>query len=126
MGKQFILTIVVVLISLIMTASCDTYIVENPPANKNGLGPPPHAPAYGYRRKQQTTVVVPVKTNTSASAQLEEVRLEMNSVTVNITNSNGSISPVTLKKQGIGYVGPKGEFYDHLPTESELKPVYGF
>jgi len=51
---------------------------------------------------------------------------EMNTVTVNITNSNGSVSPVKLTKQGIGYVGPRGEFYDHLPTSDELKPVYGF
>jgi outer membrane lipoprotein SlyB len=51
---------------------------------------------------------------------------DLNIVTVNITNSNGSVTPVKLKKQGAGYVGPKGEVYDHLPTEAELKPVYGF
>jgi uncharacterized protein YcfJ len=49
-----------------------------------------------------------------------------NVVTVNITNSNGSFTPVKLTKQGDNYVGPKGEVYDHLPTEAELKPVYGF
>jgi hypothetical protein len=47
-------------------------------------------------------------------------------VTVNITNSNGSISRVRLRREGIGYVGTRGEFYDHLPTEDELRPVYGF
>ncbi len=51
---------------------------------------------------------------------------EMNTVTVNVTNSNGSVTPVKLKKDGAGYIGPKGERYDHLPTEAELKPVYGF
>jgi len=47
-------------------------------------------------------------------------------VTVNITNSNGSTTPVTLRIQAGGYVGPKGEYYNHLPTSEELKPIYGF
>jgi uncharacterized protein YcfJ len=47
-------------------------------------------------------------------------------VTVNITNSNGSVTPVKLTRQGSNYVGPRGEIYDHFPTEAELKPVYGF
>ena len=59
-------------------------------------------------------------------AEIDSMRQEMNTVTVNITNSNGSVSQVKLTKQGTGYVGPRGEFYDHLPTEAELKPVYGF
>jgi len=59
-------------------------------------------------------------------AEMSNIREEMNIVMVNITNSNGSVSPVRLTKQGTGYVGPKGEFYNHLPTEAELKPVYGF
>jgi len=47
-------------------------------------------------------------------------------VIVNITNSNGSITPVKLQRKGAVYIGPKGEHYDHLPTADELKPVYGF
>ena len=61
-----------------------------------------------------------------AKAENEELRQEMNTVTVNVTNSNGSIIPVKLKKQGVGYLGPRGEYYDHLPTSEELRPVYGF
>ena len=61
-----------------------------------------------------------------AAAERDQIRQEINTVTVNITNSNGSISTVKLTKQGVGYVGPRGEYYDHLPTESELKPIYGF
>ena len=53
-------------------------------------------------------------------------RQEMNTVTVNMKNSNGSISTVKLRKQGVGYVGPRGEYYDHLPTGEELQPIYGF
>ena len=60
-------------------------------------------------------------------AEMDSLRQEMNTVTVNITNSNGSISPVKLRKQGVGYVGPRGEYYDKLPTEEQLKQAgYGF
>lgn len=60
--------------------------------------------------------------------QAEHVRMrqEMDFVTVNVTNSNGSFSRVRLQREGIGYLGMRGEFYDHLPTEDELRPVYGF
>jgi hypothetical protein len=59
-------------------------------------------------------------------AEMEDLRQEMNTITVNVTNSNGSVSQVRLRKQGVGYVGPKGEFYDHVPTSEELRPIYGF
>jgi len=61
-----------------------------------------------------------------AASEREQLRQEINTVTVNITNSNGSISQVRLTKQGVGYVGPRGEYYDHLPSGDELKPIYGF
>ena len=59
-------------------------------------------------------------------AEMDQLRQEMNTVTVNMTNSNGSVSQVTLRKQGVGYVGPRGEYYDKLPTEDQLRPIYGF
>jgi hypothetical protein len=61
-----------------------------------------------------------------AKAETDELRQEMNTVTVNVTNNNGSITPVKLRKQGVGYAGPRGEFYDRLPTSEQLRPVYGF
>jgi uncharacterized protein YcfJ len=61
-----------------------------------------------------------------AQAERDTIYQEMNTVTVNITNSNGSISQVRLTKQGVGYVGPRGEYYDHLPSEDQLRPIYGF
>lgn len=59
-------------------------------------------------------------------AEMEELRQEMDTVTVNVTNSNGSVIPVKLRKQGVGYVGPRGEYYDTLPTSEQLRPIYGF
>lgn len=45
---------------------------------------------------------------------------------VQVNNSNGSVTPVELEKQGSIYIGPKGEQYETLPTEQDLKDVYGF
>ncbi len=59
-------------------------------------------------------------------AQTNQPAQSTDVVTVNITNSNGSVTPVKLTRSGTNYIGPKGEVYDHLPTEAELKPVYGF
>jgi len=61
-----------------------------------------------------------------ASRERAKIREETDYVTVNVTNSNGSISRVRLRKEGIGYVGTRGEYYDRLPTEDQLRPVYGF
>ncbi len=49
-----------------------------------------------------------------------------NTVVINVTNSNGSITPVTLQRQGGEYIGPKGEHYTQMPAPEQLRPVYGF
>ncbi len=59
-------------------------------------------------------------------AERQAVNSQLNTVTVYITNSNGSVSAVNLQRQGPGYVGPRGEYYNTLPTESQLRPIYGF
>ena len=46
-------------------------------------------------------------------------------VVVEIRNDNGSITPVRLRKKDGGYIGPKGERYDQIPTQEQLKPLYG-
>lgn len=58
--------------------------------------------------------------------EISDLRAQMNTVTVHITNSNGSISAVQLHRSGPGYVGPRGEYYPTLPTEDQLRPIYGF
>jgi uncharacterized protein YcfJ len=58
------------------------------------------------------------------SAQMQQ---DMSTVTINVNNSNGSTTPVTLRKQGGSYVGPRGETYPTLPTQEQLKQAgYGF
>ncbi len=45
---------------------------------------------------------------------------------IQVHNSNGSITPIEIEKKGNTFIGPKGERYETLPTEEQLKPVYGF
>ena len=49
-----------------------------------------------------------------------------NTSVINIRNSNGSYSTVTLKRTPSGWVGPRGEFYKQKPSEQQLKQIYGF
>jgi hypothetical protein len=51
---------------------------------------------------------------------------EFNTTTVNVLNSNGTTTPVTLRKQGDIWIGPRGETYNTLPTPDQLKSTYGF
>jgi len=57
--------------------------------------------------------------------QLQVVQEQANTVVVNIANSNGSIMPVTLRRSGNVWVGPRGEQYMSMPTPDQLKPIYG-
>lgn len=46
-------------------------------------------------------------------------------VIINVANDNGSYVPVNLKRQGSEYIGPRGEYYHEIPTQDQLRPVYG-
>ena len=46
-------------------------------------------------------------------------------VTINVPNSRGGYTPVTLIKQGNGYIGPQGEYYSGNPSIDQLRALYG-
>jgi len=46
-------------------------------------------------------------------------------VTINIPNSRGGYTAITLRKSGNGYIGPQGEYYSENPTVDQLKTLYG-
>ena len=46
-------------------------------------------------------------------------------VVINVSNANGSYTPVTLRQEGGTYIGPRGEHYMQMPTEEQLRQVYG-
>ena len=60
-----------------------------------------------------------------ADPDLSEMSQEP-TIVVNVPNSNGSYSPVTLQLAGNGmYIGPKGEVYPNRPTADQLAGMYG-
>lgn len=46
-------------------------------------------------------------------------------VVINVPNSDGSYTAVTLTKYRDGYIGPQGEYYPGKPTVEQLKALYG-
>ena len=54
------------------------------------------------------------------------VRIKPTTLTLWVTNSNGSRIAVELTKDGAWYVGPHGECYASIPTNEQLRVVYGF
>lgn len=60
------------------------------------------------------------------SSRIAGVEQSVSTEVVTIENDNGSTSRVVLQKLPNGrYRGPSGEEYSSLPTEEQLKPVYG-
>jgi len=58
--------------------------------------------------------------------RLAGMERQINTEVVTINNDNGSQTRVTLQKLPNGrYLGPRGEEYPSLPSEEQLKPVYG-
>ena len=47
-------------------------------------------------------------------------------VTIWITNTNGAMTPITLKKQNNQYIGPNNETYNEIPTAKQLKQKYEY
>ena len=59
--------------------------------------------------------------------QINSMDARVNYHTVSVRNSNGSITPIQLRRQqGDTWVGPRGELYYGLPSEYQLRNVYGF
>ena len=58
--------------------------------------------------------------------QIDSLQTQVNQTVVNVHNSNGSMTPVVLQRNGERWQGPRAEVYDNLPTESQLQSAYGF
>jgi len=92
---------------------------------------PPYRPVYYYEPAYvyapQPVVVMPQRTVVVQQEPVVVQQPAREQVVVWITNDNGSKTPVTLVKQkDTGYyVGPKGEIYVVLPTDEQLRLLYG-
>ena len=65
--------------------------------------------------------------NKKAEARTQAGTAVANTISVWITNSNGSQTKVELTRNPDGsYTGPKGERYATMPDEEQLKKAYGF
>lgn len=70
-------------------------------------------------KKQQASTPAPAPSYSAPAS-------DSNAVTIWLNNSNGSQTAVKLTRNGDGsYTGPKGERYPTMPTEQQLKQVYG-
>ena len=63
---------------------------------------------------------------TRTRSQMFAMQDNMNSRLVNVRNSNGSIVQVRMRRYGVGWLGPRGEYYPETPSSEQLRPVYGF
>lgn len=66
------------------------------------------------------------ETNRAQQAEIARLQTQLNSTSVNVVNSNGSITPVVLHRVGNQWQGPRGEYYASVPASAQLRPVYGF
>jgi uncharacterized protein YcfJ len=58
--------------------------------------------------------------------QVNNVEQQQFYTTIWVVNSNGSKTPVTVRQtEGGQYIGPRGEYYSNMPTEEQLRKVYG-
>ena len=66
------------------------------------------------------------RNNAQMNAQLQSVQEQALTTIITVNNSNGSTTPVVIRRSGNQYIGPRGEYYNALPTTDQLRPVYGF
>lgn len=81
----------------------------------------PSAGGYIVVPAPVTTTVVTVPNTTVIQAPA----LPGQTVVINVPNSRGGYTPVTLVKQSNGYIGPQGEYYEGSPTVDQLRALYG-
>jgi hypothetical protein len=95
------------------------WVDENLPIvlNKNGdeyVGP-----------KGEHYAAVPTKDQLKMIYGHKVEKVENDNTVVWLTASDGSKTPITLQKTSDGYLGPAGEKYNTMPTEEQLKALYG-
>ena len=79
-----------------------------------------HDDRYYYRQVPEGGyVVVPAPVIVQPQSQIPETS------TVNIPNSRGGYTSVTLRRSGSGFVGPQGEYYPNYPSVEQLRVMYG-
>jgi hypothetical protein len=79
----------------------------------------------------QPTVYTPcesgniVQAASSVTQQVASPATQEEPFTVNVPNSKGGWTSVTLTRSGTGFIGPQGEYYKEFPKIKQLKEMYG-
>jgi hypothetical protein len=90
-------------------------------------GPRHHRPGWVLPPHREVVVVrPPVVVERPVIVRPPAPVVETCTITLWITNSNGSRTSVQLTRQGPWYIGPRGEYYADMPTNEQLRVVYGF
>ena len=79
----------------------------------------------GYHHRDRGHGLQVIYYSTPVRYQTVACAVPSQTVVVNVSNSNGSYTPVTLRQEGGTFVGPQGERYLQMPTEEQLRRVYG-
>ncbi|UCD48618.1 MAG: hypothetical protein JSW27_13920 [Phycisphaerales bacterium] len=87
------------------------------------IGPPCPPPVVVPRPIVRRVVINPIPPIT---VTVPTVRVQPARLTLWVTCSNGARISVELVKDGPWYVGPRGEYYTSIPTNEQLRVVYGF
>jgi hypothetical protein len=104
-------------------------VVPAPAPREAAVVSPPWRHRFNRIEPPRVEHAAPIRVPRPATARIvveSPTVVEVSSITVWVTNSNGSRISVTLTRQGGYYIGPRGEYYDGLPTNEQLRIVYGF
>lgn len=99
------------------------YVVVQPPVVAQPVVAPPIVAAP---EATPVAAVAPAPASApAAAAPVEQPKAQTpETLIVNIPNSKGGYTKITLKKSGDGYVGQQGEYYPGNPTVEQLKVLY--
>lgn len=89
---------------------------------------PAYPPPPVYVQRQAVVYSQPVYQTAPVQydVQPQPVARQNSSVTLWVQNSNGSQTPVALRRADNGqFIGPKGEYYNGYPTNEQLRQLYG-
>jgi len=125
MRKKLIL-IVLAFVSLLVFSD-NTFAFGRGPRGRphqSRFGFAPHRSRWAVIFPRRRTIIRPTIVLGSTTTVVRTV--EDQTVLVWITNDNGSKTEVRLVRTADGgYTGPKGEYYSSMPTEEQLKALYG-
>jgi hypothetical protein len=92
------------------------YVVVEPPVTTVITAPVTYV-------QQEPLVAKPVGSTVNSSTAVTASEDDQY-FTVNIPNTKGGYTQVTVKRSGEGFVGPQGEYYNTFPPVAQLKAMY--